>query len=111
MSVICFLCVQNVEFVRTGYGKNTVKVLVIRRQGSQHFIIELKADVQLTLKTRKDYLKGDNSDIIPTDTMKNTVHALAKLKGVQTIDPTLHPVSSFYSSQHYYHSINNNICL
>ncbi|KAE8294108.1 Uricase [Larimichthys crocea] len=77
---------QNVEFVRTGYGKNTVKVLVIRRQGSHHFIIELKADVQLTLKTRKDYLKGDNSDIIPTDTMKNTVHALAKLKGVKNIE-------------------------
>ncbi|KAG8003724.1 Uricase [Nibea albiflora] len=86
MSVICSLCVQNVEFVRTGYGKNTVKVLVIRRQGSQHFIIELKADVQLTLRTRKDYLKGDNSDIIPTDTIKNTVHALAKLKGVKNIE-------------------------
>ncbi|XP_041647900.1 uricase isoform X2 [Cheilinus undulatus] len=72
---------QNVEFVRTGYGKNMVKVLVIRRQGSHHYIIELTADVQLTLKTRKDYLQGDNSDIIPTDTIKNTVHALAKLKG------------------------------
>ncbi|XP_070817525.1 uricase [Chaetodon trifascialis] len=77
---------QNVEFVRTGYGKNTVKVLVIRRQGSHHYIIELKADVELTLKSRKDYLNGDNSDIIPTDTMKNTVHALAKLKGVKNIE-------------------------
>ncbi|KAM4629495.1 uricase [Polymixia lowei] len=77
---------QNVEFVRTGYGKNIVKVLYIRRLGSHHYIIELKADVQLTLKTRKDYLLGDNSDIIPTDTIKNTVHALAKLKGVKTIE-------------------------
>ncbi|CAJ1060699.1 uricase [Xyrichtys novacula] len=77
---------QNAEFVRTGYGKNSVKVLVIRRQGSHHSIIELKADVELTLKTRKDYLHGDNSDIIPTDTIKNTVHALAKLKGVKTIE-------------------------
>ncbi|XP_070688904.1 uricase [Pempheris klunzingeri] len=77
---------QNVEFVRTGYGKNSVKVLVIRRQGSHHSIIELTADVELTLKSRKDYLQGDNSDIIPTDTIKNTVHALAKLKGVKTIE-------------------------
>lgn len=77
---------QNVEFVRTGYGKNLVKVLVIRRQGSHHYIIELKADVELTLKSRKDYLTGDNSDIIPTDTIKNTVHALAKIKGVRTIE-------------------------
>ncbi|AWP10863.1 Uricase isoform 2 [Scophthalmus maximus] len=77
---------QNVEFVRTGYGKNAVKVLVIRREGSRHSIIELKADVELTLKSRKDYLSGDNSDIIPTDTIKNTVHGLAKLKGVKTIE-------------------------
>ncbi|XP_072245530.1 uricase [Leuresthes tenuis] len=77
---------QNVEFVRTGYGKNLVKVLVIRRQGSHHYIIELMANVEITLKSRKDYLTGDNSDIIPTDTIKNTVHALAKIKGVKTIE-------------------------
>ncbi|XP_051529237.1 uricase [Myxocyprinus asiaticus] len=77
---------QNVEFVRTGYGKNMVKVLHIRREGTHHHITELIADVQLTLKTRKDYLTGDNSDIIPTDTIKNTVHALAKLKGIRDIE-------------------------
>ncbi|XP_068447731.1 uricase [Clinocottus analis] len=91
---------QNVEFVRTGYGKNSVKVLVIRREGSRHHIIELKADVELTLKSRKDYITGDNSDIIPTDTIKNTVHALAKLKGVKTIEQfsleiCLHFLTSF----------------
>ncbi|XP_060797541.1 uricase [Neoarius graeffei] len=77
---------QNFEFVRTGYGKNQVKLLYIQRERNQHHIVELKADVQLTLNSRKDYLTGDNSDIIPTDTMKNTVHALAKLKGVKTIE-------------------------
>lgn len=77
-----YVCAQNVEFVRTGYGKNAVKVLVIRRQGKRHSVIELKADVELTLKTHRAYLDGDNSEVIPTDTIKNTVHALAKLKGV-----------------------------
>ncbi|XP_062868496.1 uricase [Trichomycterus rosablanca] len=77
---------QNVEFVRTGYGKNHVKVMYIRREGTYHYIVELKADVQLTLSSKNDYLTGDNSDIIPTDTIKNTVHALAKLKGVRTIE-------------------------
>ncbi|XP_076134167.1 uricase isoform X1 [Alosa pseudoharengus] len=77
---------QDVEFVRTGYGKNLVKVLYIKREGTHHYITELKANVQITLKSRKDYLQGDNSDIIPTDTIKNTVHALAKLKGVKTIE-------------------------
>ncbi|XP_015234145.1 PREDICTED: uricase-like [Cyprinodon variegatus] len=77
---------QNVEFVRTGYGKNAVKVMFIKRQGRHHYLIELNANVEITLKSRKDYLTGDNSDIIPTDTIKNTVHALAKIKGVNTIE-------------------------
>uniref|UniRef100_A0A096MFG4 Uricase n=1 Tax=Poecilia formosa TaxID=48698 RepID=A0A096MFG4_POEFO len=77
---------NNVEFVRTGYGKNAVKVMVIKRHGSHHSLIELKANVEITLKSRKDYLTGDNSDIIPTDTIKNTVHAMAKIKGVNTIE-------------------------
>eukprot|EP00062_Callorhinchus_milii_P003384 gi/632940599/ref/XP_007885405.1/ PREDICTED: uricase-like [Callorhinchus milii] len=76
----------NVEFVRTGYGKNIVKVLYFRREGKQHYIKEIEVNVDLTLKTVKDYIYGDNADVIPTDTMKNTVHALAKLKGIQTIE-------------------------
>ncbi|XP_072918637.1 uricase [Hemitrygon akajei] len=76
----------DVEFVRTGYGKDVVKVLSVKREGNYHHIKEIEADVQLTLKSRKDYIRGDNSDIIPTDTMKNTVHALAKLRGIRTIE-------------------------
>ncbi|KAM4640834.1 uricase-like isoform 2-T2 [Discoglossus pictus] len=76
----------NVEFVHTGYGKNAVKVLHIKRNGKQHFIKEIEASVELTLKSKKDYLQGDNSDIIPTDTIKNTVYALSKLKGIHTIE-------------------------
>ncbi|XP_071985006.1 uricase-like isoform X2 [Engystomops pustulosus] len=77
---------SDVEFVRTGYGKNAVKVLQIRREGKQHFIKEIEASVELTLKSKKDYLQGDNGDIIPTDTIKNTVYALAKMKGIKTIE-------------------------
>ncbi|KAM9479551.1 uricase [Salvelinus alpinus] len=87
---------QNVEFVRTGYGKNLVKVLYIRREGTHHYITELTANVELTLKSRKDYLTGDNSDIIPTDTVKNTVHALAKLKGVLTIEQFAMDISKHF---------------
>ncbi|XP_078416805.1 uricase [Cetorhinus maximus] len=76
----------DVEFVHTGYGKDAVKVLAIRREGKHHYIKEIEANVQLTLKTVKDYLHGDSSAIIPTDTMKNTIHALAKLKGIRTIE-------------------------
>lgn len=76
---------EDVEFVRTGYGKDMVKVLHIQRNGKYHSIKEVATSVQLTLRSKKDYVHGDNSDIIPTDTIKNTVHVLAKFKGVGVI--------------------------
>nr|KAF6378815.1 hypothetical protein mMyoMyo1_009716 [Myotis myotis] len=77
---------DEVEFVRTGYGKDMVKVLRIQRDGKFHSIKEVATSVQLTLSSKKDYLHGDNSDIIPTDTIKNTVHVLAKFKGIKSIE-------------------------
>ena len=63
-----------------------VKVLHIQRDGKYHSIKEVATSVQLTLRSKKDYLHGDNSDIIPTDTIKNTVHVLAKLRGIRNIE-------------------------
>uniref|UniRef100_A0A452QAJ0 Uricase n=1 Tax=Ursus americanus TaxID=9643 RepID=A0A452QAJ0_URSAM len=77
---------EDVEFVRTGYGKDMVKVLHIQRNGKYHSIKEVATSVQLTLRSKKDYVHGDNSDIIPTDTIKNTVHVLAKFKGIKSIE-------------------------
>lgn len=39
---------------------------------------------RLTLATEKDYLHGDNSDIIATDSQKNTVYVLAKKFGIKS---------------------------
>lgn len=39
---------------------------------------------RLTLATEKDYLLGDNSDIIATDSQKNTVYLLAKKFGIKS---------------------------
>ena len=47
-----------------------------------HSIQELEVCTHLTLATKKDYLVGDNSDIVATDSQKNTVYLLAKKHGV-----------------------------
>ncbi|XP_019643457.1 PREDICTED: uricase-like [Branchiostoma belcheri] len=91
----------DVEFTNTEYGKNWVRLLHIRRLGGKHQDIrELEVCTSLTLDSKKDYLHGDNSDIIATDTQKNTVYALAKTKGVTTpeqfgLDLCHHFLSSF----------------
>lgn len=58
------------------YGKCRVRVLKVLR-GDRHQVCELEADVLLRGDLDGSYLSDDNSSIVPTDTVKNTVHALA----------------------------------
>lgn len=49
-----------------------------------HSVKELEVKTLLTLASQKDYLQGDNSDIVATDSQKNTVYVLAKKHGVKS---------------------------
>jgi len=70
------------KIVESAYGKAGVKILHVSKQGSVHTIRELEVETLLTLNSHKDYETGDNSDIIATDTQKNTVYILAKQYGI-----------------------------
>ena len=60
------------------YGKFRVRVMkVIRQDDLHHDVRELEADVLLQGDLAGSYLSDDNSSIVPTDTVKNTVHLLA----------------------------------
>ncbi|XP_033732455.1 uricase-like isoform X2 [Pecten maximus] len=76
--------VVRTEFTDTGYGKNYVKLLQLRREGDAHHIQELEVNVELTLNNQREYLYGDNTDIIATDSQKNTVYILARKYGVKS---------------------------
>lgn len=89
LQISCFFFFQmasesviQTEFKFTGYGKNYVKLLYLRRDGDIHFVKELEVSTELTLNNVKDYTHGDNSDIIATDSQKNTVYVMAKQHGV-----------------------------
>lgn len=60
------------------YGKFRVRVMkVTRHDDTHHDVCELEADVLLHGDLAGSYLSDDNSSIVPTDTVKNTVHFLA----------------------------------
>lgn len=65
------------------YGKNSVKILYVERKGPVHVIKELEVNTHLKLKSYQDYTHGDNSDIVATDSQKNTVYILAKKHGIK----------------------------
>uniref|UniRef100_A0A8D0E452 Uricase n=1 Tax=Salvator merianae TaxID=96440 RepID=A0A8D0E452_SALMN len=77
---------RDVEYVNSEYGKNAVRLLYVRREGKVHCIKELEISVHLRLNSVNEYLHADNTDVIPTDTIKNTIEALAKCKGIRTIE-------------------------
>jgi len=85
------------ELGQYGYGKNSVKLLHVRRDGALHTIRECEVSTHLKLLSKKDFMVGDNKDIIATDTQKNTVYILAKKYGVS---PSRH-LSVFDSSVPY----------
>ncbi|CAG2069465.1 unnamed protein product, partial [Timema podura] len=75
---------EEYQLTNHGYGKNSVKLLHVHREGARHTIREYEVDTRLRLHSNKDYLTGDNRDIIATDTQKNTVYLLAKKYGVES---------------------------
>ncbi len=60
------------------YGKSRVRLVKVERHGARHELKDLTLDVQLSGDFDAAYLRGDNRQILPTDTMKNTVYALAR---------------------------------
>jgi len=70
----------------TGYGKTGVRLLKIRRSGKYHGIKQIEVSTELKLNNYNDYYYGDNASVVPTDTQKNTVYALAKEHQLNTIE-------------------------
>ena len=60
------------------YGKSRIRLVKVRRSRDPHEIVDLTIDVQLEGAFDAVYEDGDNRACVATDTMKNTVYALAR---------------------------------
>jgi urate oxidase len=69
------------HLLHNSYGKSRVRVVTVTRRGDRHDIRDLLVNVQLEGDYEPAYVVGDNSAVLPTDTMKNTVYAFAKREG------------------------------
>ncbi|HTB95355.1 MAG TPA: urate oxidase [Candidatus Sulfotelmatobacter sp.] len=66
------------------YGKQRVRILQVSRRPDRHDIKELTLGIRLEGDFESTHSKGDNRKILPTDTMKNSVYALAKLRAIES---------------------------
>src|ERR1700722_13281150 len=68
------------------YGKSRVRLLRVARQEGRHDIRELTVAIRFEGDFETAHTKGDNQKILPTDTMKNTVYALARQHSIKTAE-------------------------
>jgi urate oxidase len=66
------------RLVDNRYGKSKVRLVHVERAGARHTVRDFTVDIQLAGDYARAYSDGDNRQVLPTDTMKNTVYALAR---------------------------------
>jgi len=62
---------------QSSYGKSRVRLVQLLRRGDRHDLRDLTVAIRFEGEFDESYTDGDNSAVLPTDTMKNTVYALA----------------------------------
>ncbi|KAA6463017.1 urate oxidase [Acidobacteria bacterium AB60] len=68
------------------YGKARVRLSRITRESGRHIFQEWTVRVLLQGDFEFSFTRADNSQVLPTDTMKNTVYALARNSKASTIE-------------------------
>jgi urate oxidase len=68
---------MSITLVHNNYGKSRVRLMKVARNGERHEIQETTLKIAFEGDFEKIHTIGDNSLCLPTDTMKNTVYALA----------------------------------
>jgi urate oxidase len=76
----------NIKLASNRYGKSRVRVMRVTRHESHHDVDEWTVQVLLTGDFETVHTLGDNSKILPTDTMKNTVYFVARESKAESIE-------------------------
>ena len=69
---------EGIVLGQNNYGKSEVRLVKVKRDTGRHELRDLTVDVALEGDFEAAYVRGDNTGLLATDTMRNTVYALAK---------------------------------
>src|SRR5579864_9579409 len=68
------------------YGKSRVRLMKLARRADRHDLKEITLQILFRGDFKSCYETGDNSKILPTDTIKNTVYVLARKHDIASIE-------------------------
>lgn len=78
---------MSIKIINDNYGKARVRLLKVDRRSDRHEIQNVTVKIALEGDFEEIHTVGDNSLCLPTDTMKNTVYALAgQTKEIEEIE-------------------------
>ena len=78
------------------YGKSSVRLVKVKRDAPLHTLKEWKVEVLLSGDFETCFTAGDNSEILPTDTMKNTVYSRARESTAECIEDFARELAEFF---------------
>jgi urate oxidase len=69
---------------QSAYGKSKIRLVQVSRRGDRHDLRDITIGIRFEGDYDESFTAGDNSAVLPTDTMKNTVYALAAREAVDS---------------------------
>jgi urate oxidase len=78
------------------YGKSRVRLVHVKRHPDRHDFREWTLDILLEGDFEACFVNGDNSKILPTDTMKNTVYSLARQSSADCMEEFAKELTLFF---------------
>lgn len=83
------------------HGKGRVRVLKVRRTDERHYVQQLDVEVLIEGESvEASYYQGDNRNVLPTDTIKNTVYVMAKKHEFESIEDFGVLLSKYFVTRH-----------
>lgn len=78
------------------YGKSRVRLVKVKRRADRHELREWTVEILLRGDFESCFVSGDNSKILPTDTMKNTVYSLARKSSTACMEEFGQELAQFF---------------
>jgi urate oxidase len=75
-----------ISLAENRYGKSRVRIVKVKRHADQHDFYDWTLEILLEGNFESCFVTGDNSKILPTDTMKNTVYSLARASSAECME-------------------------
>jgi urate oxidase len=85
---------------RNRYGKSDVRLVKLTREDGRHHFQDLTVAVSLEGDFEAAHRDGDNSSVLPTDTMKNTVYVLARQAPIGEIEEFARRLAKHFLESH-----------